>query len=176
MPEMKRIVLLGFMGAGKSLVAKHISRILKCERLDLDEFIEINENMSPADIITLHGEQVFRDIETKYLKKALETDAQVIALGGGTWLKEENRRLIKNHDCITIWLVTNFESCWINIKSSVKKRPLARDKTIARELFIEREKVYCLADWHLPVLPHLTSKEIAEIIVEWIISGNKGDQ
>lgn len=173
---MKRIVLLGFMGAGKSLVAKHISRILKCERLDLDEFIEINENMSPADIITLHGEQVFRDIETKYLKKALETNAQVISLGGGTWLKEENRRLIKGHDCVTIWLVTNFESCWINIKSSVKKRPLAKDKRIARELFIEREKAYCLADWHLPVLPHLTSKEVAEIIIELVMPGNKGDQ
>lgn len=163
---MERIVLVGFMGAGKSTVAKHLARLLKCKKLDLDDFIEENEGATPAEIITKCGEKFFRNLETEYLKRALETDAKIIALGGGTWLKEENRQLIKEQNCTTIWLVSTFERCWLNIQASSKRRPLAENKQKTESLFSEREKVYCLADLHIPIAPHLTSEDIAKIIAE----------
>ncbi len=162
----KKIVLVGFMGAGKSTVAKYLAQLLNSKKLDLDDFIEENEGVTPAEIIVRYGEKFFRNLETKYLKKALETDAEIIALGGGTWLKEENRQLIKEQNCTTIWLVSTFEQCWLNIQTSFKQRPLAKNKRKAESLFLEREKIYSLADLHIPINPHLTSKDIAEIIAE----------
>jgi hypothetical protein len=57
----------------------------------------------------------------------------------------------------SIWLDASFEHCWLNITFSRKERPLARDKNKARALFEERQKVYCLADFHFVVKADLTS-------------------
>lgn len=164
----EKVVLIGFMGVGKSTVAKHLARILNCKKIDLDDYIEKKEKLSPAEIINLYGEKFFREIETKYLKEVLERDVKVIALGGGTWAKEQNRELIVQSGCITVWLISTFEQCWLNIRASKKKRPLAEDRRKAEKLFAEREKLYCLADWHIPVPSHVTAQEIAQLIAEAI--------
>ena len=165
-----RIVLTGFMGVGKSTVAKCLSHILKAERVDLDRFIETAESRTIAEIIATDGEEQFRLLETKYLRKVLfETDFQIIALGGGAWIKEENRRLIKESKAISLWLESTFEHCWRNISISKQERPLAKDKNSVEKLFAERQKVYCLADWHLIVKPELTSFELAKFIAEEIL-------
>lgn len=161
-----KTVLTGFMGVGKSTVARHLSYMLKCGRIDLDEFIEAVENRRIAEIIKAEGEARFREIETANLKKVLETDAKIIALGGGAWTIEENRKLIKARACTTIWLESTFEHCWQNIKFSSRERPLAKNKRRARKLFEEREKFYCLADWHYIVKPELNSFELAKKIAE----------
>jgi shikimate kinase len=167
---MKRIVLTGFMGVGKSTVARCLSIILKCEKIDLDDFIEANENFIIADILKTKGEPYFREIETNSLQKALEkNDGQIISLGGGTWTLARNRELIRSKDCIVVWLESTFEHCWRNIVTSkYKQRPLAKNREIAEKLFIERQKVYCLADWHFVMKPELTSFAIAKQIAEEI--------
>ena len=165
----KRIILTGFMGVGKSSVARHLAFLLRCKKADLDYFIEENEKRSIAEIIKAQGEAAFRQMETAYLRKILsETDAGIIALGGGAWTIEENRRIIREQECICIWLESNFEHCWRNIRSSPRERPLASNKTRARQLFDEREKLYCLADWHFIVKPGFTSFEVAKNISEQI--------
>jgi shikimate kinase len=169
MSNEKRIVLTGFMGVGKSTVAKCLAYILQCEKLDLDRFIEEKERRSVVEIIETDGETRFREIETEGLRKILsETGARVISLGGGSWIAPRNRELIKQYNCTSVWLESTFEHCWRNISCSKHARPLAKNKKLAEKLFNERQKIYCLADWHFIVEPQLTSFDIAKRIAEEI--------
>jgi len=162
-----RIVLTGFMGVGKSTVARHLASILQTQKIDLDSVIEAGEKRTIAEIIKTVGVMRFRQIETETLRKILTEDsARILALGGGAWTIAENRRLIKIQNCTSIWLESSFEHCWRNIKSSKRERPLAKNKIQTRELFDERQNFYCLADWHFIIRPDLTSYEIAKKIAE----------
>lgn len=158
------------MGVGKSTVARCLSYILNTEKIDLDRFIEDKEGRTIPDIIREDGEDNFRSLETFYLQKVLaESDSRIIALGGGAWITEENRIIIKNNNCVSIWLESTFEHCWRNINISKQERPLAKDKLSVKKLFEERQKIYCLADWHLIVKPELTSFDLAKFIAEEIL-------
>jgi len=161
-----RIILTGFMGVGKSTVARHLSYLLRCEKIDLDSYIEEKERRTIAEILTQEGEARFREIETENLRKTLQTDAQIIALGGGAWTIERNRRIIREHACTIVWLESTFEHCWHNIRASKRERPLAKNKRQAQQLFEERQNFYCLADWHFIVKPELNSFELAKKIAE----------
>jgi shikimate kinase len=166
-----RIALTGFMGVGKSSVARHLSNMLRCVKVDLDLFIEHSEGSRIAEIIDAHGEQHYRDIETRCLQQVLtETGVSVLSLGGGAWTLQRNRELLKQHNFISVWLESTFEHCWLNISFSRKDRPLARNKQNALRLFEERQKVYCLADWHFIVRADQTSYDVARQIVEEIFS------
>lgn len=157
------------MGVGKSSVARHLSSMLGCERVDLDAFIEKNEGRSIADIIMNDGEPAYRTIETANLVRVLnESDARILSLGGGTWTIPANRELIIGRGVITVWLESSFEHCWANITKSRKERPLAKNKDAARKLFDERQSVYCLADWHFIIRPDFTSYEVARRIAEQV--------
>ncbi len=159
------------MGVGKSTVARFLSYLLKCRTVDLDFVIEASEKRKIADIILSDGILRFREIETENLQKVLlESDALIIALGGGAWTIEENRRLIKSQNLTSIWLESTFQHCWRNISLSKRVRPLAPDKAQTRRLFDERRNFYCLADWHFIVKPELTSFEIAKQIAEEVFS------
>ncbi len=170
MKDQTRIVLTGFMGVGKSTVAKCLSYLLRTEKIDLDRYIEEKEGLSVAELINQKGESYFRQIETERLREILaQNEMQIISLGGGTWISEENRALIKKHQCTTVWLESNFEHCWRNISFSKQVRPLVKDKIMVKKLFDERQRFYCLADWHLIVKPEFTSFEVAKIIIEEIL-------
>jgi shikimate kinase len=166
--EEKRIILTGFMGVGKTTVAKHLAHMLDCERLDLDGEIVMSEHRTIAEIIEQEGIEQFRQIETAHLRRVLRSSAKIIALGGGAWTIEGNRRLIKAHNFTTVWLESSFEHCWLNISASKRVRPLARNKSDALRLFEERQRVYCLADWHFIIKPESNSFEVARQIAEEI--------
>ena len=163
----QKIVLTGFMGVGKSTVARHLAFLLGCERTDLDYYIESAQQRSIAEIIQVEGEKRFREIETENLRALLrENYAPILSLGGGAWTIAENRRLIKNHNYTSVWLESTFDHCWQNIKFSRKERPLAASKVQTQRLFEEREKLYCLADWHFIIKPGFNSYDIANQIAE----------
>jgi shikimate kinase len=169
MKEDARIALTGFMGVGKSSVARHLSYLLRCERVDLDAVIEENERRSVVEIIGAEGESAFREIETWNLRRVLEENkTHILSLGGGTWTVPQNRELIKQHGLTTVWLESSFEHCWYNIRSSKKDRPLAKNKRSARKLFDDRQKLYCLADWHFIIKPEFTSFDVAREIADAI--------
>ncbi len=171
MNKEKRIALTGFMGVGKSSVARHLSALLRCESIDLDMVIESKEKRKIVQIIDADGEEFYRRIETKNLKAVLEQpDIRILSLGGGTWTLAENRELIREHGITTIWLESTFNHCWKNIHFSKKDRPLARNKKSAQKLFDERQKLYCLADWHFIVRPDLSSFEVARQIMDEVFS------
>jgi shikimate kinase len=137
--------------------------------MDLDILIEEAEGSSIAEIIDKKGIENYRSIETRCLETALEDpDTRILSLGGGTWTVHSNRQILAESGFIGVWLESTFEHCWLNIAFSKKDRPLARDKQSALELFEERQKVYCLADWHFIVRPDYTSFEVAKEIAEQI--------
>ncbi len=161
----KRIVLTGFMGVGKTTVARHLSSLVREKRLDLDDFIEKEEARKIPEIVETDGLEVFRQVETNNLCKILNKDnIKIISLGGGAWTTEKNREMIKDCGCVTVWLESTFEHCWRNIRFSRRTRPLVKNKSQARKLFEEREKLYCLADWHFVINPGHNSFEVAKQI------------
>lgn len=147
----RRIVIVGFMGCGKTTVADALARQLACDSIDLDSFITEREGRPPAEIIEHDGEIAFREIETRTLRDALErSNARVIALGGGAWTIEANRTLVAEHDCLSVWLDAPFELCWERIISSANTiRPMAPDRESAQKLFQFRRDSYELAQLRL---------------------------
>ncbi len=166
-----KIAVTGFMGVGKSSVSRHLAHMLRCKRVDLDHVIEEAEGRTIAAIIDEVGEAAYRDIETHNLEQVCNRpDVRILSLGGGTWTMERNRELLKEYGFTSVWLEATFEHCWLNIAFSRKDRPLARNKQNAIRLFEERQKVYCLADWHFIVRSDYTSYDVARNIKEEIFS------
>ncbi|MGB6607821.1 MAG: shikimate kinase, partial [Atribacterota bacterium] len=88
------IIITGFMGTGKSVVAKEVARKLKMEFIDMDRIIEERQGTSIADIFTGYGEKYFRAQENKLVKELSQKENMVIATGGGTLLSSDNARIL----------------------------------------------------------------------------------
>lgn len=90
------IILIGFMGCGKSSVGIKLSYRLKKTIIDTDKWIEKKQGMTISDIFKTKGEAAFRRMETDCLKELLETeDNRIVSVGGGLPMKEENHELLK---------------------------------------------------------------------------------
>lgn len=165
-----RIILIGFMCAGKTIVAASLASLLECRAIDLDDLITRREGRSISALINEDGEATFREAETRALVDALADEtARVIALGGGTWTLERNRALIKERNCLTVWLNAPFELCWRRIESDTEERPLARDKEQARRLFDERKAIYALAAMRFEIDEQMPADEVAAEILSLAI-------
>ena len=106
------IVLLGYMGCGKTTVGKIISKITAKKFIDLDAYIESTTNQTITDIFSTRGEIYFRKIESDTLKMIMEKyDNIILSLGGGTPCYSNNLRLIKNSKSF-------FLKCSINVLSN----------------------------------------------------------
>lgn len=152
------IVITGFMGCGKSKVARELALRRNTAMVDLDEWITARVGRSPAQLISEEGEPAFRDVETNALRELLQSgEAGVIALGGGAWIEKVNRDLIDEYRCTTIWLDTPFEICWERIASSDEDRPLGRTREEAEARYDRRKPIYALAQLHIPVSDDIVS-------------------
>ncbi len=171
MKETPRIVITGFMGAGKTTVARELARALGCVSLDLDEFMAEREGRTPRALIDEEGEAAFREIESLALADALKTKARVVALGGGAWTIERNRAAVRSgQDCFTVWLDAPFELCWERVGTEVdgdgeRERPLARERGRARTLFDERRALYALADARVEVAAEDDLRSVADRVL-----------
>lgn len=163
-----RLVIVGFMGCGKTEVARELAKELGSDWIDLDAVIEKHERRSPAEIITTDGEVVFREREIDYLEKLLTSgDERVIALGGGAWTTRRVREVVQEHNAVTVWLDAPFELCWKRIEADARARPLAPTREIAQELYSDRLAIYSLADLHVSVdnkSPIAIAQDIAALL------------
>ena len=116
------------MGSGKTTIGKQLANKLKYNFIDLDEFIEKNLDMSILSIFSNKGESYFRDIETSYLKKALELKDSVISLGGGTPCFNNNMDIIKRHSK-SIFIDLPVKMLADRLKNAKLKRPLINNKS-----------------------------------------------
>ena len=163
----QQIIIVGFMGSGKTTVASEVGQKLNWSVIDLDDFITSSEGRSPAEIIEQDGENSFREIETQVLGKVLSDNFRVvIAAGGGVWTIGENRRLIAKQGALTVWLDAPFELCWDRIQVKREMRPLAPSEEAAKRLYRDRRPVYESADLRIPVAENDSVEEIAARIVD----------
>ncbi len=156
------IVITGFMGCGKTEVGRKLALRRNLQLVDLDHEIAKREGRTAAQLIIEQGEPAFRKIETTTLREVLEGEIAIVALGGGAWITEQNRKLIEDHRGVSVWLDTPFELCWQRIDASPEDRPLGRNREQAQQLYRLRQPVYQLADIRLPIMAH----ELLENLVD----------
>lgn len=150
---MKHIILIGFMGSGKSTMGKLLANKLNCPFVDTDHYIEKKEGRSICEIFADDGEEYFRTAETEVVKELLsKKEKRVIALGGGTPLKEENRAIISNKDAYVIFLKVTASVAYERLKDDTQRPLLQVDnpKEKIENLLAIRNPIYeSVADYVL---------------------------
>ena len=144
----KNICIMGFMGSGKSIIGKDLSKYLNLNFYDTDKEIELKTKKKISEIFEEKGELYFRDIEEKVCIEILTNDNCVISLGGGSIISKKIRKIIKKNS-YSIYLQVKLNNLQNRLKFS-RKRPLLNknlnNNEILKNLLKDREKYYEKAD------------------------------
>jgi shikimate kinase len=151
---MRKIILLGYMGCGKSTIASRLSKITNIPYVDLDKSIEERTNLSIKKIFKQRGEIYFRKLEREIFVELLNSpENMIIGLGGGTPCYANNHELLKGDNLFSIYLKASVETLFSRLVSNKSKRPLIAGKTdeelkefIAKHLF-DRSFYYNQAEY-----------------------------
>lgn len=126
---MRKIILLGYMGCGKSTIAKMLSKNIQIPFVDLDKYIEDKANKSINAIFELYGEIYFRKLEHECFVELLNSDQEVIiGLGGGTPCYANNHELLKGAGVKSIYLKASIQTLFDRLSVNKSKRPLIANK------------------------------------------------
>jgi shikimate kinase len=142
-PHLRRLVLTGFMGAGKSTVGRLLAARLNWQFLDLDAHLEARAGATIAQLFERHGEAHFRRLESSALASALGRDHTVLALGGGTPEELTNRLLLEQTPAtFTIFLDAPFPTLFDRCMLQDIARPVLEDPAAAQLRFNKRHPLY----------------------------------
>jgi shikimate kinase len=160
-----KLYLVGFMGAGKTTVARALARRLDWKIEDIDERIERRERRDIPSIFRQQGEPYFRSVEREELIALLPQRGTVVATGGGTVLDAGNRELMLR-DGAVVWLDAPFATILERVPLD-GRRPLAADRLEMERLYNQRLMAYRQA--HLRVDAGRGSVEdLVDQIMEWL--------
>ena len=141
-----QIVLLGFMGAGKSTVGPLLADILGWQFFDADQVLERRAGCTIAELFLHHGEAAFRRLEESTVAELLELNRTVIALGGGALESASTRSLIASRpDLCTAFLDGPLETLLDRCNQSKTIRPLLQDRERIESRYTKRLPYYRLA-------------------------------
>jgi shikimate kinase len=141
--HLRRLVLTGFMGAGKSTVGRLLAARLNWSFLDLDAHLEARTNTTIPQLFERHGEAHFRRLESSALASALGRDHTVLALGGGTPEELTNRLLLEQTPAtLTIFLDAAFPTLFDRCMLQDITRPVLEDPAAAQLRFNKRHPLY----------------------------------
>lgn len=140
---MKNIYLIGFMGAGKSTVAKELVAAAGATGVEMDQRIEEQQKMAITEIFEKFGEEHFRDLETELLRSFAGETNLVISCGGGSVLREENTAIMKENGSIVLLTATP-ETIYGRVKNSTNRPILNGNMNVdyIRELMEKRRERY----------------------------------
>jgi shikimate kinase len=166
---MRKVVLIGYMGSGKSVLSKKIAQQLEISAVELDEIIENECGMSIAEIFSTKGELFFRKQEHQLFKELLNNnESLIISTGGGTPCYFNNHELLNNEDVVSIYLKASIDTLYNRLLKGKQKRPLIANladneikEFIAKHLF-DRSFYYNQATFKMNV----DDKSIDEIVNE----------
>lgn len=134
------VFFIGFMGAGKTSVARKLARMCGVSSVDMDTYLERREGKRVKDIFAELGENDFRAIETDVLHDLATREPLLISCGGGVVLRPQNRTLLRETGFVVYLQVTADEAA--SRISDVSTRPLFRDLDTAREMIEKRLPLY----------------------------------
>jgi shikimate kinase len=168
---MKKIILLGYMGCGKSTIAKNMAAAIGIPFVDLDKYIEEKANLSVNAIFEQLGEIKFRKMEHEGLVELIHAnESMIIGLGGGTPCYANNHELLKRDDVVSVYLKASIDTLFNRLVVNKSKRPLIANKNneemkefIAMHLF-ERSYFYNQAQYVVSVDNKSVEETVAEIV------------
>jgi shikimate kinase len=157
-----RIVLVGFMGSGKSAVGRRLARRLGYRFEDMDARIEARAGRTIAEIFAEQGEAAFRALEEEEARALRGAREVVVAAGGGAFARPRTRALLRE-GAMTVWLRCSLTAILRRVKPD-GSRPLAGNRDIMRALLAEREPSYRQADVAVDT-SRRTPREVVDRIV-----------
>ncbi|RAR75705.1 shikimate kinase [Flavobacterium aciduliphilum] len=164
-----KVVLVGYMGCGKSVVARELAKRMGMKSLELDEIIEKKCQMPLTKIFETKGELYFRTLEHEIFKQLLNEEADgIISTGGGTPCYFNNHEFLQQNGIYSIYLKAPVEVLYQRLKKEKTKRPMIAKiheedlkEFIAKHLF-ERSNYYTKAKFTIAI----AAKSPAEIVDE----------
>lgn len=143
----RNIVFVGLMGAGKSAIGRMVAQQLKVQFIDTDVEIERVSRMTISELFATYGEEEFRALETRVIKRLLRGGPKVISTGGGAFINDNTRRQI-TRGSISLWLKADLEVLWERVNKR-DHRPLLKTenpKATLAALMEKRYPIYAGAD------------------------------
>lgn len=161
----QNLVLVGMMGSGKTSVGRRLAETLSLDFVDIDHELEAISQLSIPAIFASYGESEFRALESRVLARVLEEKPKVVSTGGGAFLSEGNRNVIKEFG-ISIWLDADLDTLWDRVKSKTHRPLLLQEnpKQVLNDLLELRNPIYALADHRVRSLAHQSHMEMVENI------------
>lgn len=160
------IFLIGFMGTGKSTIAKALQDKTGMEIMEMDAEIVKRQGMSISDIFAKHGEGYFRDVESNLLKEMKSEDQKIVSCGGGVVLREENSAHMRKSGRVVLLTATP-ETVYERVKDDTGRPILNQDMSVEHisSLMKEREEKYLKAAEIIVATDGKSADEISEEIL-----------
>ena len=165
-----KIILVGYMGSGKSTIGKKLSKIVEIPFYDLDEIIQNTEEESIKNIFSVKGEIYFRKIESIIFRKFVDnTEDFILALGGGTPCYANNHEILQDDNVISFYLKGSISTLTNRLQKEKENRPLIAnlseselEEYISKHLF--DRSYYYLQSKHVISIDNKSIEEINEEI------------